>query len=77
MSSDSAYNTVQTVTRFDNCTPAAQYRYDMVARPTVQGVQYGPFVDGDNYVVGCNISYLDARCTALGLIESGGCVHLF
>ncbi|MBX0301979.1 hypothetical protein K2F54_18620 [Cryobacterium sp. 1639] len=56
VSSDSAYNRVQTVTRFDNCTSAAQYRYDMVARPTVQGVQYGPFVDGDNYVVGCNIS---------------------
>ncbi|WP_146085024.1 hypothetical protein [Rathayibacter tritici] len=54
ISPDSPYNAIQTINRFDKCSSAAQYRYDMVAYETVRSVQYGPFVDDENFVVGCN-----------------------
>lgn len=53
-STDSRYNLVQTVSIFTNCANSTQRRYDQVAWPVVQGVQFGPIVDTENFIVNCD-----------------------
>jgi hypothetical protein len=52
----SLYDNVKTVAESEPCVTGTTYEYDQIAYPTVNGVEYGPFVDSPLAVVPCNIN---------------------
>lgn len=51
----SAYEMVKTVSDFRRCPSTAERRYDQIAYPKVRGVQFGPVVDTQNFVIKCGL----------------------
>jgi hypothetical protein len=37
-----------------NCANSDERRYDQIARPIVKGIEFGPIVDTENFVVACD-----------------------